>query len=89
MALPEGLGSLNELIVDPERFEANKGVADSTGIFVRARWPNDAPSDGVRFWDSHDIQNLTKESLLEWLRSRPNFAEDTVLLLLGYERDPS
>lgn len=51
-----------------------------TGIFVRAK-----NSEGR--WDSVDIAELDKESLLVWLKSRGGdnpWAESTVLILLGH-----
>ncbi len=51
-----------------------------TGIYVRAQDINGK-------WVSADICQLTKVSLLEWLRSRGGdnpWAEDTVGILLGY-----
>lgn len=64
-----------ELVVDPARL----AFEDATGIFVRARL--------AEKWASYDIAQLERESLLTWLRSRPNFAEQTVLLLLNHSRD--
>ena len=63
------------LKVDPARVDCDK----ITGIPVR--------SELNGRWGANDIAELTKESLLEWLRSRPNFAEQTVLILLGHPRD--
>lgn len=59
-----------------------------TGIFVRAlREGIDSEGNTKHKWDSVDISRLTKESLLQWLRSRGGdnpFAEDTVGILLGH-----
>ena len=59
--------------------EKRVGCHELTGIPIRAEFNGR--------WGTHDVGELTKESLLEWLRSRPNFAEQTVLILLGYPRD--
>ena len=62
------------LIIDKNR----KDYA-GTGIFIRAK-------DGENF-GTFDISELTKESLLLWLKSRGgdnNIAEDTVGILLGH-----
>lgn len=51
-----------------------------TGIYVRAK-------DGLDKWNSFDIADLDKESLLHWLRSRGGenkWAEDVVGILLGH-----
>lgn len=51
-----------------------------TGIYVRAQDINGK-------WDSFDISQLTKASLLEFLRSRGGdnpWAEDVVGILLGH-----
>lgn len=67
-----------DLKIDAERV---KEFGDSrTGIFVRAMSPEGK-------WDSYDIVLLTKESLLEWLRSRGGdnpYAEQVVCILLGH-----
>jgi hypothetical protein len=60
--------------VDAERF------GTSTGIKVRARF-------GEK-WGSYDIGELTRGSLMDWLRSRGGsnpWAEQTVAILLGWE----
>jgi hypothetical protein len=65
-----------EYKVDPNRSE----TFFDTGIFVRAK-------NGTK-WDSYDIAQLERESLHAWLRSRDGknlWAENVVLLLLGYE----
>ena len=71
-----------ELLVDGERLEPNvsAGIYARTGIYVRAKQP-----DGK--WISADLCQLSKESLLAWLRSRGGnnpWAEDTVGILLGH-----
>lgn len=66
-----------DLVVDPERRIDDSD--DGTGIYVRARL------DGK--WGSHDIVELTKTSLFNWLRSRGGsnqYAEDVVGILLGH-----
>lgn len=63
-----------ELLVDSSRIKYG-----NTGIFVRAK-------NGTHY-DSFDICELTKDSLLEWLRSRGGnnpYAEDVVGIILGY-----
>ena len=68
-----------ELHVDPAR-KVPEGTEPGTGIYVRAK-------DGEK-WGSFDIMELTKESLLLWLRSRGDmspWAENTVGILLGYD----
>lgn len=58
-----------------------------TGLYVRARHPEQAEHDRAGRWDSVDIYFLNKESLLEWLRSRGGdnpWAEDVVGILLGH-----
>jgi hypothetical protein len=75
MANANTLSPMPPLHVDPERLSLPE-----TGIPVRAVKP-----DGVG-WVSADIAHLKKESLLDWLRSRPNLAENTVLVLLGHPR---
>ena len=64
------------LLVDGKRLEENV----KTGISVRAKFP-----DG--HFGTADIYFLTKESLLEWLRSRGGenvWAENVVGVLLGH-----
>lgn len=64
-----------ELTTDPER----EAVME-TGIYVRARTASG--------WQSVDIAELDRSSLLRWLRSRnENWSENVVLLLLGHERE--
>jgi hypothetical protein len=75
MANANTLSPMPPLRVDPERTSLPE-----TGIPVRAVKP-----EGVG-WISADIGHLKKESLLDWLRSRPNLAENTVLVLLGHSR---
>ena len=65
------------LFLDAKRIATN---FDETGIYVRA-----VDSDGK--WGSHDIVDLTKESLVQWLRSRGGdnpYAENVVCVLLGH-----
>lgn len=64
-----------ELLVDEVRF--TQGHME-TGIPVRAKRAN-----GSR--GSYDIVVLQRDSLIAWLKSRPDCAEQVVLLLLGYE----
>jgi hypothetical protein len=68
-----------DLIIDPERLAK---YPDRTGIYIRATL------DGK--WETCDLIHLTKESVVQWLKSRGGdnkWAEDTVLILLGHERD--
>lgn len=61
--------------VDPERAHLPE-----TGIYVRG-----LGADGK--FDAIDISHLTKESLVEWLRSKRSvFVEGVVLVLLGHSR---
>lgn len=63
-----------ELKVDKKRI----GFGE-TGIFIRAKKDNK--------WGSYDISELTKESLLSWLKSRGGdnkWAENAVGILLGH-----
>ncbi len=65
------------LQTDPER------QSGDTGIYVRAQDINGK-------WGSFDICELTRASLLEWLKSRGGdnpWAENTVLILLGHPTD--
>lgn len=58
-----------------------------TGIFVRARHPEQTTHDMAGRWDTIDIYFLTRDSLLEWLRSRGGdneWAENVVGTLLGH-----
>lgn len=67
-----------DLRIDPARTDLPQ-----TGILVRAK-----ATDGS--WDSVDIVALDTESLLTWLRSRGDvspWAEQTVMLLLGHDRE--
>jgi len=69
---------LDDLIVDVDR-AADPELSESTGIFVRAKLGDK--------WGSWDIAQLTKGSLLSWLKSRGGdnpYAEDVVGILLGY-----
>jgi hypothetical protein len=63
--------------IDPDRrlFDALGG----TGIFVRAE------DEGGAF-HTVDVAELTRESLLVWLRSAPTRAEEMVLIMLGHRR---
>lgn len=63
--------------VDPERLAPGERA---TGIYVRAR---DASG-----WGTYDIAQLTRESLMTWLRSDDRLAERVVAMLLGHEREP-
>jgi hypothetical protein len=69
-----------KLETDPRRIGRHQ---DATGILVRAKGPQG--------WDSFDIAELTRASLLTWLRSQGDaansLAENTVLILLGHPRD--
>lgn len=68
-----------ELTIDPQRL--NRGTFSVPEIMVRAKAP-----DG--HYLSVDISDLDRASLLTWLRSRGGsnqWAENTVLLLLGHE----
>lgn len=72
--------SLPVLRYDADR--ATAGLAEATGIYVRAQRP-----DGT--WDDADIAELDADSLLTWLRSRGGsnpWAEQVVLILLGHPR---
>jgi len=51
---------------------------EDTGIYVRAFGPDGKPG-------SFDIAELDRQSVLDWLRTRPELAERTVLLLLGHD----
>ncbi len=67
---------MTDLKVDPSRV----GIGQ-TGIYVRA-----LNAEGR--WDSVDIAELDKASLLDFLKSRGGdnpWAESTVLILLGHE----
>ena len=64
------------LKIDPDR----RLQPVETGIYVRAQHPSGA-------WQSVDIFDLDKPSLLAWLRSRGGdnpWAEDVVGILLGH-----
>lgn len=62
------------LRVDPSRLHRRK----KSGILVRAIDENGR-------WDAIDIVYLSKESLLEWLRSKSStYAESVVLALLDH-----
>lgn len=64
-----------ELKVDPAR----SGWEDATGIYIRAKFGES--------WESVDIAQLDRDSLLAWLRSGESFAENVVLGLLNYSRE--
>lgn len=65
------------LIVDQDRYNTKDISGISTNIFVRAE-------NGPGVWESVDIANLTKESLIEWLESEDGLATRTLCLLLGH-----
>jgi hypothetical protein len=58
--------------------DADRVDLPETGIYVRAM-------DAHGKLEPVDINHLTRTSLLEWLRSRPAFAEKVVLALLGFK----
>ncbi len=65
--------------IDPER-----GAATPTGIMVRAC----EVIDGCKAWGSHDIAYLTRDSVLEFLRSRGGqneWMENVILLVMRYK----
>ena len=74
------------LIVDKDRFqEVVDGAMSQTGIFVRA-FLNDKVG-------SYDVITLTKDSLLEWLRSRDenpddgvSWREQVIMVVFGHPR---
>ena len=62
------------------KIDMNRREIGNTSIFVRAKMPGGE-------WESCDIAELEKESLLEWLRSRGGdnkWAEDVVGILRGH-----
>jgi len=69
-----------ELVADPNRLDMPE-----TGIKIRATLDSK--------WGAHDITHLTKESLLEWLKSRDsdgpdagkNWREQVILLCFGHD----
>jgi hypothetical protein len=70
-----------DLQVCPDRASVNRDMHRTTGIYVRAKG-----TDGR--WDSFDIAELNRDSLVTWLRSRggDNFwAENCVLIMLGHD----
>lgn len=70
------------LHVDKSRLHSSRH--NDTGIYVRAY-------SGTAV-GNYDISQLTKESLLRWLRSRGGsnpWAESCVLIMLGYMPDDS
>ena len=60
-----------ELQVDPKRI-----MYPDTGYYVRVKVGNR--------WTNADISQLTKESLLEWLHTFDNGAEQVLLGMLGH-----
>lgn len=60
------------LTVDKDRIQHD----GKTGVYVRAML-NDK-------WESVDIATLTRESLIEWVHSKPFGAEGLLLTLLGH-----
>jgi len=79
------LPTVDKLVADPgARHVENRGI--HTGIFVRAKLQSTNAADNGK-WGPHDIADLTRESLVAWLRSRGGhneWAEQTVLILLGH-----
>lgn len=76
MSAPEPL----DLQVSPARSMRAKVDNNYTGIYVRARYNGRI--------DNYDIIELDRDSLVRWLKSRGGsneWAENTVLLLLGHE----
>jgi hypothetical protein len=63
---------MNDLNCDPNRMD-NRSTA---GIYIRAKV-------GER-WDSVEIAQLTRASLVEWLSEEPDRALQVVLLLLNH-----
>lgn len=72
--------SASNLVEDPARALR----LPETGIPVRAK--RAVPEGQPERWGPVDINHLTRESLLAWLRSRAGLAENVVLALLGHER---
>jgi len=71
---------MDDLLIDEKRLEQSYIDNNHTGIYVRAKRESGK-------WESVDILCLTKDSLLDWLRSRGGdnpWAEDVVGILLGY-----
>lgn len=69
-----------QLKTDPHRIGRHQ---DATGIYVKAKGPQG--------FDTFDIAELSRESLIAWLRSRGganDWAENVVLILLGYPAKP-
>jgi hypothetical protein len=65
-----------DLLTDPRRIGRYQ---ETTGISVRARGPT-----GI---DTFDLAELTRESVISWLRSRGGenlWAEDVALILMGH-----
>jgi hypothetical protein len=62
---------MKELRTDPARERAKW----HTGLYVRAKNSNGN-------WGDYDISQLTRNSLLEWLRAEPGRAESVVLLMV-------
>jgi hypothetical protein len=63
---------MKDLFIDKTRIHTGR-----TAIFVRAK-------DAQGNIHNADLHHLTKQSLLDYLRSRDGEAEHTVLLLLGH-----
>jgi hypothetical protein len=64
---------------DPERAV----LADATGLYIRAQRPDDR-------WDSVDIAELDRDSLVEFVLSRGpvnDWARDIIVIILGHSRD--
>ena len=66
---------LPDLHTDPKRIGRQHG---RSRIYVRAKGPQG--------FDTYDLAELTRESLLVWLRSRGSaeWSENVVCVLLGY-----
>jgi len=62
-----------DLMVDPERAAG----WPQTGIYVRAR--------RAEKWGSHDIGELDRASLVQWLGYNRELAINVVCILLGHE----
>jgi hypothetical protein len=68
-----------DLNFDEARYN-NEDMKDVTGIYIRAKTPSGN-------YDTGDIAQLDKKSLLSWLKSRGGdnaWAEDCVGIILGY-----
>jgi hypothetical protein len=74
-------GRLHELRMNPKRIAKNRWIV--LEILVRAK-------NEHGHFQNCDIGDLDRESLLSWLRSRGGsnpWAEQTILILLGYEQE--